>query len=229
MQDKLHEYNKENDKRVMSSKTFARIAKKFDLPNKRVLDIGCATGSFMQRFGQNSVGITTDKNEVEFGKEFGRDIRFANAELLTDHLDTSEVFDVIWCNNIFEHILSPHAFLVKLKEFSGPNTIIILGTPMVPSPTILMRSRKFRGALASPHINFFNYKTYELTVNFSGWETVELNPFFFALDFLNTLTRPLSPHLYIVAKNNSEYQYPLKKIKEWQDDAHYKTLLDIMG
>lgn len=101
----------------MQSKTFARIAKLYNLPNKRVLDIGSGVGSYMQRFGPNSVGITTRQDEVDLGKQISRDIRFANAETLKEKLSPDEKFDVIWCNNIFEHLLSPHSFLVNLKNF----------------------------------------------------------------------------------------------------------------
>ena len=70
----------------------------------------------------------------------------------------NEFFDVIWCNNIFEHLLSPHSFLVHLKKFSHKNTILILGTPVIPVLPSLTKLPKFRGALCRAHVNFFNYK-----------------------------------------------------------------------
>lgn len=229
MKSSLHEYAAMYDKITLDSKTFARIAKKYDLANKRVLDIGCGVGSHMQRFGSNSVGLTANPEEVEFGTEAKRDIRLGNAELISESMSASEKFDVIWCNNIFEHLLSPHAFLVNLKRHAHKDTLIILGTPMVPKISQLMRIRKFSGALASAHVNFFTAKTYELTVQFSGWDTQINSPFYTNSTFLNTVLKPFLPHLYLVAKNNSEYRYSPKKLREWKYDPHYQGLIEIMN
>lgn len=225
----LLEFSKRYDEITINSKTFKRICDTHNLANKRVLDIGCGVGSHMQRFGPGSVGITSDPREVALGAEISRDIRLGNVEKLSEAMLPSEKFDVIWCNNIFEHLLSPHAFLVNLKTHAHPDTIIILGTPMVPTPSLLMRIKKFRGALASPHINFFTARTYELTVQFTGWEIETITPYFTNSAFLNALIRPIMPHLYLVAKNNVDYQYPPKKLKEWEHDEHYQGLIEVMN
>ena len=56
-------------KMVNDSRTFKRIADTYNTYDKRVLDMGCGYGEYMQRFGKNSVGITTTQAEVDFGKE----------------------------------------------------------------------------------------------------------------------------------------------------------------
>lgn len=222
-------YTEQNDKKVIDSKTFRNICESYDLQNKRVLDIGCGFGSHMQRFGENSVGITTNTDEVEVGKVINRDIRLGNVETLQRTLPSNEKFDVIWCNNIFEHLLSPHSFLVNLKPYADESTLIILGTPMVPTPASLMRLKKFRGALASPHINFFTKETYNLTVKYAGWSPLKISPFKFKLELLNSITSKSWPHLYLVAKNNTNYTYPPKKMKEWEDADLYQPLIQIMN
>jgi SAM-dependent methyltransferase len=229
MQTDILAYTKANDKQVLQSKTFARIAKKYDLQNKRVLDIGCGVGSYMQRFGPDSVGLTVNPNEVSLGKDINRDIRLGNAERLSEAMDERERFDVIWCNNIFEHLLSPHAFLVNLKAFAHPETIIILGTPMVPIIPGLMKIRKFSGALATAHVNFFNSTTYCLTSEFAGWKVSGLSPYFFSINLLNKLFTPIAPHLYLTAKNDSNYRYDNKKLNEWEFDTYYQPLIKIMN
>lgn len=225
----LLEYTKTNDEQVLQSKTFARIAKLYDLPNKRVLDIGCGVGSHMQRFGAGSIGLTTNPDEVVVGQKINRDIRLGNVEKLSAALPQTEQFDVIWCNNIFEHLLSPHAFLVYLKQVAHADTVLVLGTPMVPTVPSLMRLRQFRGALATPHVNFFNYKTYELSVTFAGWTVQTLSSFYFRIPLLNYLVKPIWPHLYLVAKNDPTYRYHEKKLKEWKDDPLYDDMIAIMN
>jgi len=103
---------------VLRSRPFALIARRYRLIEKRVLDIGCGFGEYMQRFGSGSVGITATPEEVAYGASIGRDIRLGNAEKLEELLSPNECFVVFWANNIFEHLLSPHAFLVSLKRWA---------------------------------------------------------------------------------------------------------------
>lgn len=216
-------------KMVYSSSTFKRIADTYNTYDKKVLDMGCSYGEYMQRFGKNSVGITTTQAEVAFGKANNIDLRFGNVELLQNTLPLQKEFDLFWGNNLFEHLLSPHAFLVNLKQYAKDDALLILGVPMVPKVTSLTKIPKFRGSLASPHINFFTKDTFQFTVERAGWEVLDIRSFAFSSKALDRATNMLMPHLYLIAKNNPSYTYPLKKIKEWEDDSHYASLLSIMA
>lgn len=229
MEHPLRAYAEKYDQLTLQSKTFVRIAKTYNLKNKRVLDIGCGVGSHMQLFGPHSVGLTTKPEEVTLGIVIDRDIRLGNAEKIDSIFKEQEYFDVIWCNNIFEHLLSPHAFLVKLKKISHSDTLLIIGTPMIPYIPLLMKIKKFRGALASAHVNFFSKETYYHTVMFAGWHVDLISPFKFSNSLLNKLTSSFTPHLYLIAKNNLSYRYDSKKLKEWEYDEHYSQLIEIMN
>ncbi len=219
----------QREKNVRASTTLQRIVARFRLSDKKVLDIGCGFGEYLQCFGEGSVGITTTPEEVAYGVHIGRDIRLGNAEALDEVLKPKESFDVFWANNLLEHLLSPHAFLVRLKQFARPDSLLILGTPVVPMVPALTKIKKFRGALATPHINFFMLPTYRLTVQYAGWHIEEISPFFFSSSLLNRWGAPFAPHLYLVARNNPHYRYPPKKVKEWEHDARYRPLLSLMG
>lgn len=220
---------KDRHAQVMRSQTFKHIAEACDLQNKRVLDLGCGYGEYMQRCGQGSVGITTTMAEVEYGKVNNIDIRQGNVELLSDCISSDERFDAFWANNLFEHLLSPHAFLVNMKAYAREDALLVLGVPMVPKIESLMRLRKFRGALASPHVSFFTKKTFELTVRFAGWDVIDNRGFVLPVPTIDRLVSPIIPHLYLIAKNNPNYRYPKKKLNEWQDDAHYQDMIRIMN
>lgn len=216
-------------KAVLASKTFKNIAVSNRLSEARVLDMGCGFGEYMQRFGKNSVGITTTPEEVTYGETHGLDIRIGNVEKLSEYLNPEvDQFDCFWANNLFEHLLSPHAFLVNLKKFAKDDSKIILGVPMVPVLPSLMRVKKFGGALASPHINFFTKDTFKLTVEFAGWRVVDIRSYFFKNSFIDHTTTRFAPHLYITAQNNPGYRYPEKKLKEWENDPLYQDLIKIM-
>jgi SAM-dependent methyltransferase len=213
---------------TITSRTFRRILDRYNLSHKRVLDIGCGTGQYLVHFGIGSVGITTRPDEVEFGRKNDLDIRLGNAERL-DSIGFEHGFDVFWANNLFEHLVSPHAFLVHLRQIASPGATLILGVPVVPKIASLLHLQKFRGALADSHIGFYTKKTLALTVERAGWEVAELRSFFLENSTLDRLLDGVSPHFYVVARSNSDFRYSLKKVKEWQGDEAYTDLLRAVG
>jgi len=185
--------------------------------------LGCAFGEHLVHFGEGSLGITTTVDEVEYGVRNGLNIKYGNVESLS----LSEDFSVIWANNLFEHLLSPHAFLMRLKRHARPETMLILGVPVIPKVTSLLRLKKFRGSLAVAHINFFTRESLRLTVERAGWTVREIRPFQFGNSWIDSLFGFLSPHLYVVAENNTDFTYHEKKLKEWKDDDHYAEVLSL--
>lgn len=213
---------------VAHSATFNRILDTLGLRAKKILDMGCGYGEYLVCFGTGSVGVTTTPAQVEYGVEKGIAIIRGNVELI-DELALAKDFQGLWANNLFEHLLAPHAFLIKLKTISAPDAVLVLGVPVVPKIASLMKVPKFRGALATAHINFFTRETLRLTVERAGWKVQTVRPFIFSNIYLDWLCSFVAPHLYVVAYNDPTFTYHIKKVIEWQDDAHYDKVLAIAG
>ena len=209
---------------VGKPKTFMRLVQTFQLSKKRVLDIGCGFGEYLAHFGPGSVGLTTTPAEKEAAAQRGLSVTLGNAEEI--HTLNLGSFDVIWANNLFEHLLSPHAFLMHLRSVSLAGTTLILGVPVVPRPKWLLIFLRFRGSLASNHINFFTRDSLILTVARAGWTVRAARPFIFGSPFLDALTYWVAPHMYVVAEYNPDFSYPDKKVKEWKDEPYYQELLN---
>lgn len=197
---------------VAKSRTFNNILDNFDLRNKSVLDIGCSYGEFLAHFGAGSVGLTISEDEVEYGKSVGLDIRFTNVEEYNINFDNK--FDVIFANNIFEHLYSPHTFLVKIKKYIGNTGVLILGVPVIPKIISLLKLKKFRGSLAVSHINFFTKDTLKETVRRAGWKMLESRSFHLSISFLDKILYNITPHIYIIAKLDKNFTYHEKRLKE---------------
>lgn len=213
---------------VAASRTFNRILDNLKLRSKRTLDIGCGYGEYLVKFGPGSVGITTTVAEVEYAASRGINIVKGNAERM-DELGLDASFEAIWANNLFEHLVAPHAFLMRLKKIARPEAVLVLGVPVIPVLPALMRLTKFRGALAVAHVNFFTRASLKLSVERAGWRVAEIRPFVFSNRLADRLASFVAPHLYVVASNRADFKYDPKKLKEWKDDPHYRSLLEITG
>ena len=171
---------------VAHSATFNRILDTLDLRSKKVLDMGCGYGEYLTHFGSGSVGVTTTPAQVAYGAQKGLAIVSGNVELI-DELHIGNNFQGLWANNLFEHLLAPHAFLIKLKTIAASDAVLVLGVPVVPRIVSLMKLSKFRGALATAHVNFFTRETLHLTVERAGWKVKGLRPFIFSNTYLDWL------------------------------------------
>lgn len=208
------------------SRTFRNIIKEFSLNEKKVLDLGCSYGEYTTHFGKGSIGISSNPKEVDIGVRRGLDIRFGGVENLVD-MDLPRDFECIWANNIFEHLLSPHSFLMTLKKLANPKCLLILGVPVIPFPFLLTIFRKFRGIFSPAHVNFFNWRTLKFTVEYAGWDVSQVRPFITSIRVLDKCVMPMIPHIYIIARNNTSFVYSRDKLQEWEHLPHYQYLLEI--
>lgn len=197
---------------VAKSKTFKNIIKAFELDKKSVLDIGCSYGEFLSHFGPGSLGVTIISEEVEYGRNKGLNIRYGNVE--SDNFNLSEKFDVIFANNIFEHLYSPHGFLRKIQSYLKVGGVIIVGVPCIPKIVSLWHLNKFRGSLAGAHINFFTRESLMKTIERGGYQLIATRGFHFANKLVDHLIDPIYPHFYVVAKIDPNFRYTEKRMRE---------------
>ena len=176
-----------------------------------MLDIGCSFGEFLAHFGPGSTGLTIEKEEATYGQAHNLDVQYGNIE--EEHPLTKK-YEVIFCNNLLEHLYSPHRFLTEVREHLQKDGLLILGVPCVPFPKQLMLLTKFRGSLASNHINFFISDTLALTVERAGWKIQTIRGFHFKNIFLDKIFHYFYPHLYVVAAPIETFEYSEKRKRE---------------
>lgn len=196
---------------VKKSRVFNNIKTLFQLDKKSVLDVGCSEGHYLACFGPDSLGLTIIDEHVEIAKEYGLEVQNKNVEDSNFTLDRK--FDVVWANNFFEHMESPHNFLIKMKKCLKSDGILILGVPVLPYIPFLTHFRKFRGAYAVSHVNFFYRKTLIETVRYAGWDIHEARLFFFKNPILDYFMNIITPHVYIVATPKENFKYAEKRLK----------------
>lgn len=205
----------ERFRQIAASRAFGNILPAYDLGRKAVLDVGCCHGEHLVHFGPGSRGLSVNPEEVAYGASRGLDIRLANVE--QDELAEEQgAFDFVFASNVFEHLYSPHGFLVKIRRCLRPGGLLMVGVPVVPGLASLLRLRPFRGSLATAHVNFFTRHTLRLTVERAGWVVSRVRPFYFRSALLDALLGPVSPQFYAVATVDPGFRYHEKRLKELQ-------------
>ncbi len=196
----------------------------FNLKTKSVLDIGCSYGEFLTHFGPESVGVTLAPEEAEYARKRGLHIVEGNIEDELVMNTITKKFDVIFANNILEHLYSPHAFLIQSKSLLKKDGQLILGVPCVPKITAIMRLKKFRGSLASQHINFFTSDTLRLTVERAGWIVEEVRGFHIRSSFIDHFLNLIYPHFYAITRPDHNFEYSEKRKRELDGYKKYRVI-----
>ena len=95
-----------------------------------VLDIGCATGTFlknMQDNGWQAVGIELNAVASDYARST------LNLEVHTGMLEDitfpDDNFDVVTLWDVFEHVINPKATLNEIRRILKPNGMVVIATP----------------------------------------------------------------------------------------------------
>lgn len=123
---------------------------------------------------------------------------------------------MIFANNLFEHMQSPHNFLRKLPQFLSEDGFIILGVPCVPKLNWLTHLKKFRGSLASLHINFFTKTTLKYFAQFAGYHISDVRGYRFKNYLADHCLDFIYPHFYVIARPVKNFEYSEKRRRELQ-------------
>jgi len=167
--------------------------RKYNLNNKKVLDIGSAWGEFLIHFGNGSKGIEVLPESVKFSRAIGLDIGEYNFE--DDWREEQEAYDAIWCSNVLEHVVAPHLLLRHFHNTLKSDGLIFIRVPTIPSNWLYFKLNKlllgFLGYEAVQHINAFTRKTAEFTIERAGFKIVESNIFIPENKMLNKVLNPI--------------------------------------
>ncbi len=112
------------------------------LRDAKVLDVGCASGDYLQHFGPGSVGLDLSAADMNACRARGLEVRAAD---LDDALPVDDgEFDVVFCSNVLEHVASPIHLLREarraLREGGGR---IVLALPIEGSLSDLSRRNRY--------------------------------------------------------------------------------------
>jgi len=136
--------------------------------NKKVLDVGCATGYLakqMKKNGCHIVGIEIDEEAAKIARNFCDEVIVCDVEEIKELNYPNGFFDVTVYADILEHIKRPDLLLTKFKKYLAPNGYVVASIPNVArfSTRIGLLFGKFKyedaGIIDITHLRFFTLKT----------------------------------------------------------------------
>jgi len=172
--------------------------------NKRVLEIGCATGQLSRRLAENGcevIGIEINKETAEIAKKYCRDVLICDIETAED-LPYRD-FDFILLLDVLEHLRSPLALLQKIKKYLKKGGSIVISLPNVANWRVRwdLLFGRFEygeyGILDKTHLRFFNEKSARALMHDADLEIVMFD---------------IAPTLPIF-RVRSSFAYPIAKVR----------------
>ncbi len=165
---------------------------KYSFGKKRILDVGSGYGVSALFWGKNSEAIEIQPEMALWLRRLGLKVHRINVEDSLDKLKPQS-FDGVFCNNLIEHLVAPHYFLINLHRVLKPRGILILGHPVTPPDGwewVWEKSLGYKSWLSIEHINFFTPKTIKLTLERSGFKVEEqINPGIYNKPWIKPLSK----------------------------------------
>ncbi len=210
-----------------SNSVAKRLIEKYDLHNKKIIEIGSGKGDFLILLSElgNNRGIGFDpsyeedridnkqKDQVTFIKDF-------YSEKYTDY-----VADIVCCRHVLEHVQNPVSFLSSIRKSINNrlNTVLFFEVP-----NILYTIRDLgMWDLIYEHFSYFSCDSLENLFSLSGFKVLSVIETFEG-QYINIEAMPdKDSHIENAVKNISdkisEYIFTFKKkyytkLKHWQSE-----------
>ena len=132
--------------------------------NKRVLDIGCATGYLAKEFRKNGchvLGIEMDEEAAKVAGQYCDDILVGDVEQIRRLPYPEGSFDIIVYADVLEHLKRPDLVLLRFKKYLSKSGQLIVSVPNIAYFTIRLKLLLGRfeygekGILDTTHLRFF--------------------------------------------------------------------------
>ncbi|MBU1299988.1 MAG: class I SAM-dependent methyltransferase [Bacteroidetes bacterium] len=155
---------------------FYKLLEKYKHTNsKYILDIGCATGNFLEIAkykGWDVTGIEISEWSSNIGKSKGLNIY---PKLLHECNFESNYFDVITMFDVIEHFQNPVKEIIEIHRILKPNGILIIETPNIESFTTKFIYGK-GSDLVKPnaHLVLLSSKTIKLLLVKHGFKIINI-------------------------------------------------------
>jgi 2-polyprenyl-3-methyl-5-hydroxy-6-metoxy-1,4-benzoquinol methylase len=141
---------------------------------RRVLDVGCGGGDFLQRMrarGWHVVGVEPDPVAAARARDADLDVRDGS---LADAAFPNDTFDAIVLSHVIEHVHDPIGLLRECARVLRPGGILQLMTPNLESVGHATFGADWRGLEPPRHLHVFSSRALSTCVRYAGLDVTEV-------------------------------------------------------
>ena len=150
----------------------------------RLLDVGCGEGytlAFFREHGWSVKGIDFSAAGVESKNPGCMDALVTGDifKLLEAEISNGEAYDVVWLQNVLEHVIDPLVLLTSIRALVSPNGVAVVTVPNDCSVTqrAALDCKHIDKAfwVAPPdHLTYFDYNSLSSISKATGWGCLEI-------------------------------------------------------
>ena len=180
-------YEAESDGRARTAKQHFKIVGRF-VTSGNLLDVGCASGGFLQVCLRNGFQVTGVESAQEFAAGAAAAVR-GKGELFCATLQEAPLndrsFDVVTLWDVLEHVAEPVDFLRKCELLLKPGGYLFANVPDITSIQATLLGRRWP-LLLPEHFNYFTRNSLNLCVRKAGLTLVRFGrrPAFFSVGYI---------------------------------------------
>lgn len=159
--------------------TLTRLLADRPIKSKRMLDVGCGEGyalAFFRAKGWQVKGIDFSSAGVKSKNPSCLDALAAGDvfELLKEEIASGQKYQVVWLQNVLEHVLDPIALLCSLKNLIHKDGVAVVTVPN--DDSVIQNGAIENGHIKTAfwvtlpdHLSYFNVDSLKSIANFTGW------------------------------------------------------------
>ena len=154
------------------------------LDSRRMLEIGCASGSFMHEMAVNGwevEGLEISKASAEAARSHGYKVYTGSLEEAPDMKDP---FDLITGWMVLEHLHDPVISLEKLFRWTRPGGYLVLSVPNAASFEFKLFKERWYALQLPTHLHHFTPGTLKNLLDGCGWN---LKKVIYQMNFKNVI------------------------------------------
>ena len=149
---------------------------------KSFLDVGCGEGwalSFFKEKGWNVLGLDFSSFGCEkFNPTCSSNMIAGNVyDNLNKLIDQGVKFDVVWIDNVLEHVIDPEFLVNNIRQIVSTSGILVIEVPN--DFSIIQKYALEKGYIDAPfwviipdHLSYFNREGLENLLHSNGWQSV---------------------------------------------------------
>lgn len=150
----------------------------------QMLDVGCGEGyalAYFREQGWSVKGIDFSSAGVESKNPDCTDVLTTGDifELLKNEIDAGNTYDVVWLQNVLEHVLDPIELLQSLRTLVSSEGVAVVTVPndcSITQQSALEQEHIDNAFWIAPpdHLSYFDHESLTNTANATGWDCVEM-------------------------------------------------------